>query len=159
MQNTGLAGHALTIHINSARPQLRIAIDPPAIEHRNGDVVLTIGLSMTWESNDAKSGGENPMGRDSTSDELAPESESFPCQGPPLFPVPTRFRNWYLCARDGAEWSVEVDDPTMQDSCPICGTASSAIAVLGLPLDLGSRSKGAESKLKLCRSLGTFYRN
>jgi hypothetical protein len=159
MQDTGLGSHALTIHLDSARPQLRIAIDPPAIERRNGEVVLTIGLSITWESNHAKSEEENSMGRDSTSRERVPEPEPSPRPVPPLVPVPTRFRNWYLCARDGAEWSDEVDDPTIQDSCPICGAASSAIAVLGLPFDLGSKAKGAESKLKLCRSLGTFYRN
>src|SRR5436305_1466950 len=144
MQESQIADHALTIHINSSRPHLRIDIDPPAIEQRNGDQVLTIGLSMTWESNADKSDRKNPSRREDASEQQAPDSELFPDRVPPLFPMPTRFRNWYLCATDGAEWSAEVDDPIVSDSCPICGAASGPIAVLGLPLDLRPTPEGKE---------------
>jgi hypothetical protein len=159
MQESQLADHALTIHVSSARPHLRIDIQPPAIEQRNGGDVLTIGVFVTWESNDDTSDRENPMVAEDASDQLAPDPEWFPGRVPPLFRVPTRFRKWYLCEADGAEWSSEVDDPTVKDSCPICGAASGPIAVLGLPFDLRPMPKGKEFKLRLCRSLGTLYRN
>ena len=159
MQANQLGDHAVTIHVNSERPHLRIDLDPPAIEQRNGDQVLTIGLSMTWESDNAKSDCESPKSTDETSDQLARVPESLPGRVTPFFRVPTRFRNWYLCTTDGSEWSAEVDEPTVNDTCPICGAAYGPIAVLGLPFDLRPMPKGKEFKLRLCRSLGTLYRN
>ncbi len=152
------AEHALTIHVNSSRPNLRIDIDPPSVEERDGELVLTMGLLMIWESTDTKPDSERRTEVDEANEDATSNRMTSPPVDP-LFPVSTRFRNWYLCPKDGAEWSIEVDDPTSEDSCPICGATNAATAVLRLPLDTRPRPQETKSKLTLCKGLGRFNRN
>ena len=159
MQQNHVADHALTLHIgdDSDRAPLRIVVDPPAIEQKDGVPVLTIMLSVVW--------GTNRQQRDQASrlrlqgnlvQELLGLTHSVNKPEAQSFRVPSRFRNWYMCERDGAEWSLEVDDPTFKDSCPICSGQAAAIAVLGLPIDTGEqKSEESVSRFKLCRSLST----
>jgi hypothetical protein len=162
MQHNPVADHALTLHVGD-NSDCSIIVDPPAIEHKDGVPVLTITLSVVW--------GTNRPTRDSArrlrlhgnlAQELQRQTHSVTQREPQSFPVPSRFRNWYLCGRDGAEWSLEVDDPTFKDSCPVCSGQAAAIAVLGLPIDtLEERSGESVSRFKLCRplSLGSPSRN
>jgi len=139
MQPNQNANDALTLYVNATDDAvLRISVGAPVIEQRNGDDVLTVTLSVSW--------GANKIAQDLT--QAPPPTETK------LLRFPSRFRNWYLCERDGAEWSLEVDDPTRMDSCPICTEEASAIAVLGLPV--GGREERPEeckSEFKFCRAV------
>src|SRR5437016_11465466 len=150
-----VADHALTLHVgdDAGCAPLRIVVDPPEIEQRDGVPVLTITLSVVWGTNRPKR---------HLAQEQPRQTLSATKREPQSFSVPSRFRNWYLCERDGAEWSLEVDDPTFKDSCPICSEQAGAIAVLGLPIDTREdRSGESESRFKLCRplTLGALSRN
>ena len=156
MQENQIGDHALTLHVKAgsdpAVPDLRLVVDAPTIQLSDGSPVLTITLSVTW-------GSENQT---RLHDEVA---QQLPRQTPSLLtleaqPRPTsRFRHWYLCQRDGAEWSLEVDDPTHKDSCPICSGEASAIAVLALPNHQREETqRESQSKFTLRRSLGALYR-
>jgi hypothetical protein len=136
-----VADHALIIHVGdqSGGAPLRIVVDPPAIEQKNGAPILTIALSVVWES--------NRTARDKARE--LPRTLS-------------RFRNSYLCESDRAEWSLEVSDPTTTDTCPICSGQAAPIAVLGLPVNIGEeRSEESVSTFKLVLpfSLGSPSRN
>jgi hypothetical protein len=139
------ANDALTLYLNATDESvLRISVGAPAIDSRNGDPVVTVTLSVSW--------GSNKLAQDQT--QAPPPTETK------LLRFPSRFRNWYLCERDGAEWSLEVDDPTCTDSCPICTGKAAAIAVLGLPVDgREERPEEYRSQFKLCRDLKTVSRN
>jgi hypothetical protein len=156
MQPNQITDNALTLYLkstdDSAAPYLRISLGAPAIEPRNGDPVLTVTLSVTWGSNRPTEDNTNKMrlhgklGQDLTQGPSPTEAQ--------LFRFPSRFRNWYLCERDGAEWSLEVDDPTCTDACPICSGDASAIAVLRLPVGKTEEKPGEyASEFKLCRSV------
>ncbi len=149
------AERALTIHFNSARPNLRIDIEPPEVEERNGELVLTIGMSMTWESDDTKLESERGTQADATSSLMTTPAPRLDA----LSPVSSRFRNWYLCPKDGAEWSIEGDVPATEDSCPICGATRRASAILRLPPNVRQEPQGTKSKLTLRKGLGYLNRN
>jgi len=157
MQQNQVADHALTLYVgdDSDCAPLRIVVDPPAIEHKDGVPVLTITLSVVWGSNRAQRDSASRLRLNGNlAQELLGQTHSDTKREPHSFPVPSRFRNWYLCERDGAEWSLEVDDPTSKDPCPICGGQAAAIAVLGLPIAMREEKSGESvSRFKLCRPL------
>jgi hypothetical protein len=152
-----IGDHALTLHVgnDAGSAPLRIIVDPPAIEQRDGGPVLTITLSVVWGSNHARRDGTRRLRlHGHLANELPRPTLSLVKRESQTLRVPSRFRNWYLCERDGAEWSLEVGDPTLNDSCPICGGQSGAIAVLGLPIDTREEtSEESVSRFKLCRPL------
>jgi hypothetical protein len=155
MQQNQVADHALTFHIgDSDCAPLRIVVDPPAIEEKDGVPVLTITLSVVWGANRPKRDHASRL-RLHRNPAQEPAGQTHSVTGEAQsFRVPSRFRNWYLCDRDGAEWSLEVDDPAFKDSCPICSGQAGAIAVLGLPIDTrDERSGESVSRFKLCRPL------
>jgi hypothetical protein len=163
MQNQ-VADPALTLHVgdDSGCAPLRIVVGPPAIEQRDGVPVLTITLSVVWGTNRPKRDNARRLRLHGTLAQELSRTHSVTSREPQVFVVPSRFRNWYLCERDGAEWSLEVDDPTFKDSCPICSGKAGAIAVLGLPIDTREERSGeSESRFKLCRpiTLGALSRN
>jgi hypothetical protein len=157
MQQSQVADHALTLHIgdDSDCAPLRIVVDPPAIEQKDGVPVLTITLSVVWGTNRPQRDHASRLRlQGNLAQELLGHTHSVTKPEAQSFRVPSRFRNWYLCDRDGAEWSLEVDDPTLKDSCPICSGRAGAIAVLGLPIDTREeKSEESVSRFKLCRPL------
>jgi hypothetical protein len=165
MQKNQIADHALTLHIKSgndgAAPYLRLVVDAPTIQSIEGSAVFTITLSVMSGSNDSKPDNKSQRDLPGKRAQQPPRpTPLFLTREPHPFPLPSRFRNWYLCQRDGAEWSLEVGDPTRKDSCPICSEEVSAIAIIRLPLDTGKETQGAsESELTVCRSASSGARS
>ena len=158
MQQNQIADQALTLHVtagdDSALPVLRLVVGTPTIQSSDGSPVLTISLSLIWRRQ------QDTQLHDRPAQELTRQAPSFPTQDAKPFRLPSRFRNWYLCERDKAEWSLEVDDPIHKDSCPICGSEASAIAVVGLPLDTSEETqRESEYRLTLRRTLDALSWN
>ncbi len=158
MQQNQLSDHALTLHVtagdDSALPVLRLVIGTPTLQTSDGSPVLTISLSVIWRRQ------QGTQLHDRLAQELTQQAPSLPTRDGQPFRLPSRFRTWYLCERDGAEWSLEVDDPTHRDSCPICGSQASAIAVVGLPLDTSEETRHeSEYRLTLRRTLDALSGN
>jgi hypothetical protein len=163
MQKNQVPDHALTLHLKapdgSTAPYLRISVGAPVIEPRNGDLALAVTLSVVWGVNRPTEDNEIRMPLHGKFAQDPPQPPSPIKRETQIFRFPSRFRNWYLCERDGAEWSLEVEDPTCKDSCPICSGETNAIAVLGLPIGIREeRPAEAESTFKLgrTRSLGVL---
>ncbi len=149
---------ALTLHLgnDSQHSRLRIVVDAPVIESRNGTPVPTVGISIAWESSRPRPDHASAVRlHENLASEVVGSSEPLIPREVPLS-MPSRFMNWYLCEIDGTKWSAEVDDPVAKGSCPACEVQVSPMAILGLPVDRGAqKSRKSESKFKLCRSTGT----
>ncbi len=149
---------ALTLHLgnDSQHSRLRIVVDAPVIESRNGTPVPTVGISIAWESNRPRPDHASAVPlHESFASEVVGSAEPLIPREVPLS-MPSRFMNWYLCEIDGTKWSVEVDDPLAKASCPACERQVNPIAMLGLPLDKGpEKPRKSECRFKLCRRTGT----
>jgi hypothetical protein len=140
--------HALTLHVGDTSEGLQLVVDSPVVEIRGDQMILSMTVSVTRESKYSRFRQESVHVLGLRKD----ESTSL-CAGL------DSFRLWFLCERDQAEWSIEGDDPIKSDSCPVCGSVATPVAVLGLRRDIDSQPERTTSKFKLCRNVGTFHRN
>lgn len=148
--------HALTINVlSSDESRFEIVVGTPTIELRDGDVLLTITVTMTRESTNSHRRSRIAEGRSNGS----LKCDSAMSTDTELLPMPSMFRLWYLCEHDGSEWSTIDDDPSSKSQCPECQMLNSPIAIFGMPEEPMPSSDKTVSKFVVCRNLGCFHQN
>ncbi len=146
----------LTINAgNSGNSHVEVAIDTPAIEVKDGNVLFTMTISMTREF---KHKGGNVQKELQPEDARQSKSELSWPNAREGSAMPSLFRLWYLCETDGAEWSIIDDNPISKSLCPKCDTLNSPIAIVSLPAEAASSDKTV-SKFRMFRNLGSVDRD